>query len=145
MLGAGSHHVTASVPTSGHAARDAPPAAQPAGVIAAAARAAADRHGEVSAPGTCSAAERAASATAAAAATATAGFQPALRGTLPRGAALPVAAGAGDVASAFPPPAPNGHLPTAPRPVVRGASVGGRGGAATECDLAALSEVLPTA
>jgi len=138
VLGPGSRHATAGVPTSGRATGTAPQAAQAAGVVAAAARAAADRHGDVSASAAVSTAERAGSATAAAAAAAaTAGFQAAFRSALPGGAAPPVAAGGGDIASASPPPSPNGHLPTALRPVVRGGEVAGWGGAATECHLAA--------
>jgi len=137
MLGPGSRDATAGVPTSGRAACAAPPAAQAASAVAAAARAAADRHGDVSASAAVSTAERAGSATAAVADTAAAGFRAAFRGPLPGGAAPLVTAGGGDVASASLPPAPNGHLPTALRPVVRVAAVAGWGAAAAECSIAA--------
>lgn len=139
MMGPGSRYTTAGVTTSGRAARAAPVAAEAATVVAAAARAAADRYGNVSASAAASTAERAGSATAAATATAVAGFQAALRGALPLGATPPVTAGGGEVVSESPLPAPNGHLPTALRRVVRSAAVAWWGGAATESQTAALS------
>jgi len=137
MLHPGWRHATALVPTSGCSAGAAPPAAQAADVVAATALAAADRHGDVSASATASAAERTRSATTAAPHTNAAGFPAALRGALPGGAAPPVAAGWDIVAWASPAPAPTGNSPAALRPVVGGAEVAGWAGTATECHIAA--------
>ena len=82
------------------------------------------RHGDVAPSAAVSTAERAGStSTAAAATTAAAGCQAASRGAVQAGAASSVAAGRRGVASAPPPPAPEGHRHRAPRPVVRGAAV----------------------
>jgi len=123
---------------SGRAAGAAPPVAQAAGVVAATARAAAERHGDMAPSAAVPTAERAGSASAVAAATNTAaGCQAASRGAAPEGADPPVAKGGRDVASAPFPPAPDGHRQRAPRPVVRGAEVAELSEAAYACHAAA--------
>jgi len=97
MLGPGCLHATAGRPTSGRAAGAAPQAAQAAGEVASAARAATDWYGDESASAAPSTAERAGCATAAP------GCQAAMRGALPRGAALLVAACGGRSSFSMPP------------------------------------------
>jgi len=106
-LGAGCLHAATGVPTSGHAAGAAPSAAQAADLMAAAARSAAERHGDVSPSAAVPTAERAGNAAAAAAAAATtaaAGYQATPRGALPGGAAPPVGGRVTAAAKTPPPP-----------------------------------------
>jgi len=116
ILGARCRSAAAGVPMSGCAAGADPSAAQAVSVVAAAARAAAERHGDVAPLAAVPTAELAGSASAAAAATtAAAGCQAASRGAVPGGGPPPVAERGGDVASAPPP-----QHPMAPGPWRRG-------------------------